>query len=123
IQPTARIINDIRKKYPQVPIIGFPRLSGSKMLDYVEATKVNGVSFDGSVTLAFAKEKIAPKAVLQGNLDSILLAENKQQMLDQAKRIIESMRDKAFVFNLGHGILPHTPIPHVEALCELIRQS
>jgi uroporphyrinogen decarboxylase len=84
---------------------------------------VDGVSIDGSVSLAFAKKELQEICTVQGNLDQILLAEDKAAMLAQAKEIIEALGDKPFVFNLGHGILPHTPPENMQALCDFIRNS
>lgn len=123
IAPTQQIIINIKKTFPHIPIIGFPRLSGEKMLNYAKETKVDGVNFDGSVSLEFAKNTLTKYAVLQGNLDSILLAENKNAMLTQAQKIIEQFGGEYFIFNLSHGILPHTPIENVHALSELIKNK
>lgn len=123
IEPTRQIVNRIKAAFPDVPVIGFPRMAGSKILDYAQHTGVDTVSIDGSVSLDWARHSLSPHVVVQGNLDPVLLASDKEQMLKEAARLLEIFSNRAFVFNLGHGILPHTPIPHVEALCHLIRQS
>jgi uroporphyrinogen decarboxylase len=103
-----------------VPVIGFPRMAGSKVLEYVKRTGVDAVSFDGSVSLNWARDNLLPQCVVQGNLDPVVLVGNKQAMLEEARTLLSVFADKAFVFNLGHGILPTTPIEHVEALCQMI---
>jgi uroporphyrinogen decarboxylase len=120
IEPTARIVSNIRAAHPDVPVIGFPRMAGSKVLEYVKRTGVDAVSFDGSVSLNWARDNLLPQCVVQGNLDPVVLVGNKQAMLEEARTLLSVFADKAFVFNLGHGILPTTPIEHVEALCRLI---
>ena len=126
IAPTTKIVAAIKAAYPDVPVIGFPRQSGSKCLDYALATKVDGMSLDSSVSLAWAKKQLNGVCVMQGNLDNVALAENKESMIAQTQKILsawgrESFSKNPFVFNLGHGILPHTPIEHVEILCNLLR--
>lgn len=121
IAPAKKIVQAIRKKHPHVPVIGFPRLAGSKYADYAEHTGVDAVNIDGSVSLEFAKKTLQPRSAVQGNLDPLLLAENKEVMLAEARRIISAFGGKSFVFNLGHGILPHTPIEHVESLCHFLK--
>lgn len=123
IIPAKKIVENIRKKYPKTPIVGFPRMAGTKYYSYAKDTGVDAVSIDGSVSLRMAAEKLAPLCVIQGNLDPITLAENKDATLLQAKKIINTFKGTPFVFNLGHGFLPHTPISHVEALCEMIRSA
>jgi len=121
IEPTRKIVSRIKAAHPDVPVIGFPRLAGCKVLDYVEQTGVDGVSIDGSVTLDWARDNLQKKVLVQGNLDPIVLTYDKPQMLEQAKKILESFSEGPFIFNLGHGVIPPTPIDHVQALCDLIR--
>jgi uroporphyrinogen decarboxylase len=121
IVPTKKIVSAIKKAYPSIPVIGFPRMSGSKITDYVKQTGVDAVSIDGSVTLSWAKEHLQPHTVVQGNLDQLLLAYDKNAMLEEAKRILSIFGDKRFIFNLGHGVIPETPPDNVLALSELIR--
>jgi len=123
IAPTKQIVKDIKKAHPTIPIIGFPRLAGSKYVEYAKQTGVDAVTIDTSVSLAFAREALQPICVVQGNLDPLLLANDKDAMLTQAKRIISTLGDKPFVFNLGHGILPHTPVENMQALCQLLKNS
>lgn len=121
IIPTKKITAAIKAKYPQIPVIGFPRMAGSKAEEYAKLTGVNAVSFDGSVSLKFASEHLQPHAIPQGNLDNILLAEDKNASVEQTKKIIENFKDKPFIFNLAHGILPHTPPENVAAVCDIIK--
>lgn len=123
INPTKRIVASLKALHPDIPIIGFPRMCGEKVKKYVGETGVDVVSFDGSITLDFAKNQLQEQIIVQGNLDSILLAEDKNAMLIQAKKIIENLGRKSFIFNLAHGIVPHTPVENVQALCDLIKES
>jgi uroporphyrinogen decarboxylase len=123
VEPAFRIITEFKKLHPQVPVIAFPRQSGTKFLDYARQTGANALSLDDSVTPAWAKMKLPPELVIQGMLDQNLLAENKAAMLAQAKEILETFANRPFIFNLAHGIVPKTPVEHVSALCDLIRQS
>ncbi len=120
IAPTKAIVAGVKKEFPNVPIIGFPRLAGVKYWEYAEGTKVDGISVDPTVPLEYLQQ-LQSICVVQGNLDSILLAESKEATLFQAKRIVDALGDKSFVFNLGHGILPHTPIENVAALSAFLK--
>jgi uroporphyrinogen decarboxylase len=121
IAPSKKIAAAIKEKYPQVPVIGFPRLAGSKIIDYAKNSGVDAVSFDGSISLAVAKNELMEYAVAQGNLDPLLLAEDKDEACRQTKKILETLGDKSFIFNLAHGILPHTPTDNVSAICDIIK--
>ena len=121
ILPSKKITAAIKTQYPHIPVIGFPRLAGSKVIDYATLTGVDAVSVDGSISLQVAAQELQPLVVPQGNLDSLLLADDRDAMLARAKIILDTLADKPFVFNLAHGILPHTPPENVQALCELIK--
>ena len=123
IAPTAKIVANLKAAHPHIPLIGFPRMSGEKTLSYAQKTNVDGLSIDGSISLDFAKNTLQKNIVVQGNLDSVLLAEDKNSALTQAKKILQILSDKPFIFNLAHGILPHTPPDNVHALSELIKET
>ena len=123
ITPSKKITAAIKEKYPSVPVIGFPRMAGSKVIDYAKNTGVDAVSFDGSISLQIAKNELQKYVIAQGNLDSVLLAEDKNAACQQVKKIIETLGDKSFVFNLAHGILPNTPVDNVAAICDIIKNN
>jgi uroporphyrinogen decarboxylase len=119
IEPTRNMVAQLKKLHPEVPIIGFPRGSGAMLQNYAQETGVTAVSIDAQTPLAWVKNQIA--LPVQGNLDPVLLATDKAAAAAQAKHIIDSWRDKPFIFNLGHGILQTTPIENVQAVCDVIR--
>jgi uroporphyrinogen decarboxylase len=123
VAPAKQIVAAIKAKHPQVPVIGFPRQAGHKIAQYVKETAIDGISIDHSVTLEWAKKELQGKCILQGNLDPVLLAEDQGGMLEAAKKIIDTLGDKPFVFNLGHGILPNTPPENLQALCDFLRNA
>ncbi|NBO17957.1 MAG: hypothetical protein EBV03_01795 [Proteobacteria bacterium] len=123
VAPTQKIVQAVKKARPGVPIIGFPRLAGAKYREYATRTGVDVMSIDYSVPLDWAATQLQDVCVVQGNLDPLLLAEDKAAMLAQAGRIVDALGHKSFVFNLGHGILPHTPVENVQALCEFLKKS
>ena len=86
-------------------------------------TKVDAVSVDYLLPKAYIAKELQPLAVIQGNLDPVLLASNEKLAVEETKRIISTFSGKPFIFNLGHGILPHTPIKHVESVIQSIRDS
>jgi len=119
IRPTERIVSAIQDKFHNFPIIGFPRCAGSLYKDYCEQTGVSAVSIDYDVPVEWAKMNL--KIPIQGNLNPSLLAYNKEQALEEAKHILDCFRDSPLIFNLGHGVLPDTPIENISALVELVR--
>ncbi len=122
VQPTARIVSKVRAKVPGARLIGFPRGAAMAGLErYAAATGVDAVSLDAAVPLDWAVSALG--TALQGNLDPLALMAGGQALRDGVKTILSATRDKAFIFNLGHGILPMTPIEHVSELVRLVRSG
>lgn len=112
-----QIASFIKDKYPQIPVILFPKgISG--YLDKIDGEfDVFGV--DWSTPLGIAKEKLGCKYTLQGNLEPCRIY-NEDSMLEGAREILELMRDSAHIFNLGHGMLPDLPRENAIKLVEFI---
>lgn len=120
ITPTKRIIKEVKKIYPDIPIIGFPKGSGILYEEYIAKTGVDGVSCDYNVTLK-QMEEFAKNIVVQGNLSPLILLSHQSVIQERAALILEAMVGKKFIFNLGHGILPETKIENVEFLVDYVR--
>jgi uroporphyrinogen decarboxylase len=123
IAPTARITRELKKRYPHIPLIGFPRLAGSRLAAYAKDANVEGISIDHTTLMPWAKvelENVNPKLVLQGNLDPLMLVYDLPKALEYSKNLLELFKEKPFIFNLGHGIIPATPVDHVMKLSELL---
>jgi len=121
IEPTRRIVQTVRDRYPGIPIIGFPRGAGPLYRSYAAETGVDAVSLDSAVDLDWARAHVQARHAVQGNLDPELLLAGGSRMADATRAIVAAFRGGPFVFNLGHGIVPETPPEHVAALVELVR--
>jgi uroporphyrinogen decarboxylase len=120
VAPTAEIVTALRRRHPGVAVIGFPRGAGTSLARYGTATGVDAIGLDAGVAPAWAAAELPPRLCLQGNLDPLLLATGGAAMEDAARTILEAWRNRAFVFNLGHGIAPDVPVAHVEALSAIL---
>ena len=121
IEPTQRIIAEVRRHVPGARVIGFPRGVGTALLRYIEDVPVDAVGLDWTVDLVFARDQIQWRVPVQGNLDPLALVAG-GAALDQAiDRILEVFSQGPFIFNLGHGILPQTPLAHVEQMLTRVR--
>ncbi len=123
IQPTLQIVDELRRKHPGVPVIGFPRLAGLLIGEYVHATGVRAVGLDTGMDLGLARSLMRAPVAFQGNLDPIALLAGGAAMQVEASGILAAMRGWPFVFNLGHGIVPQTSPGHVAELVELVRAA
>jgi uroporphyrinogen decarboxylase len=119
IAPTARIVKKLRHRYPDVPVIGFPKGAGGKVADYASETKVSAIGLDETVDPLWAARELPPDLPVQGNLDPLALLSGGKSLRSAVQRILDAFADRPHIFNLGHGILPDTPIANVE---QLIRQ-
>lgn len=121
VAPMRTLVSRLRQSCPGVPIIGFPRGAGAGYLRYVQETGVDGLSLDTTVPLGWAAETLQPRAMLQGNLDPMLLVAGGEAMAADVMRIRGALSGGPFTFNLGHGIVPETPPEHVGELVRLVR--
>lgn len=121
IAPTLRIVDGLRARHPDTPIIGFPKGAGGKLAHYATATKVDAIGLDETVDPVWANDVLPAGLPAQGNLDPLALIAGGSALASAAKAIISAFEDRPHVFNLGHGILPDTPIANVERLVELVR--
>jgi len=121
IEPTKAIVEKIRVRHKETPVIGFPRLSGAKLKDYVVRTGVDGVSLDTGVPLGWAADEIDTDVCLQGNMDPHLVVAGSKGMTSEALRILEALKGRSHIFNLGHGFVPETPPENVALLAEIIK--
>jgi uroporphyrinogen decarboxylase len=121
IAPTARIVTALKTRHPGVPVIGFPRGAGLMYRAYVMETGVSAIGLDSAVPCAIAQRTLQSLVPVQGNLDPLLLVVGGAAMAEAVAAIRASFGGGPFVFNLGHGVLPQTPVENVERLVELVR--
>lgn len=120
IEPTRQIISSLKQKFPSVPVIGFPKGSGFNYEKYIDNTLIDAIGVDQFVPISQMK-LWQKKIVVQGNLDPVILLCEKEQIKKAADDIMENMDSKNFIFNLGHGILPTTPVANVEYLVDYVK--
>jgi len=122
VAPVARIVRQVRAQYPHVPIIGFPKGAGALYANYRQSTGVDALGLDWTVPLASAREFQKAGAV-QGNLDPLRLVAGGQALTEGVDAILKGLGGGPLVFNLGHGILPETPVAHVEEMVRQVRRT
>jgi uroporphyrinogen decarboxylase len=121
IAPTQKIIAGLRARVPQAKVIGFPRGAGTNLTRYVDDVAVDAVSLDWTIDLSHVRDVIQPRRAVQGNLDPLALLAGGDALDRSIDTIMAALSAGPFIFNLGHGILPNTPIAHVERMLERVR--
>jgi uroporphyrinogen decarboxylase len=121
VAPNARIVDQVKARHPQTPIIGFPKGAGEKLAAYARETGVDAVGIDETIDPLWAARELPEGLPVQGNLDPLLLLSGGAELESQAKSVLDAFAGRPHVFNLGHGIGQHTPIAHVEQLLSTVR--
>jgi uroporphyrinogen decarboxylase len=121
IAPTARIVSALRVRFPDVPVIGFPKGVGGKLAAYARETGVSAVGIDETVDPRWAAEELPEELPVQGNLDPLALIAGGEALESAVRTILDAFAGRPHIFNLGHGILQDTPIEHVEQLIALVK--
>ena len=121
IEPNARIVAALHARRPGAPVIGFPKGAGAKLPDYAAGTGADAIGLDETVDPAWADAALPRGLPVQGNLDPLALIAGGAALERAVAAIRDGLRDRPHVFNLGHGILPDTPVVHVERLLAMVR--
>jgi uroporphyrinogen decarboxylase len=122
IAPTKRLVELVKAKVPAVPIIGFPRGAGVLAERYARETGIDAIGCDTAMPVGWMR-RLQERVPVQGNLDPLLLVAGGEALDIRVNGLIETLGPQPFIFNLGHGILPETPIPHVERLVALVKKG
>lgn len=125
INPAKKIVSKLKILHPKVPIICFPKGIGANYLEFSKQVNCDGLAIDQTLNKKWVKEnlQINNNITIQGNLDNFLLAfGTKKEIEKEVLDILEIFGEKSFIFNLGHGILPQTPIENVDLVVNLVRK-
>ncbi|WP_374611895.1 uroporphyrinogen decarboxylase [Sphingorhabdus sp.] len=121
IAPNAAIVSALRTRHPDTPIIGFPKGAGGKLPAYAREVCPDALGLDETVDPLWAHASLPENLPVQGNLDPLALMAGGEALESAVAHILKAFESRPHIFNLGHGILQHTPIAHVEKLLNLVR--
>jgi len=107
---------------PRILFIKGAGLHLKSIAEVVKATGTEAVALDDSIPIPYAREILGGHCAMQGNLPPEALFAPEEELRKQTRAILEAFRgEPGHVFNLGHGITPPTPIPHVRAVVEEVQ--
>lgn len=121
VQPTKALVAKLRAQRPATKVIGFPRGAGRKIPRYVDETGVDAVSLESDIDRNFARAEIQSRVPVQGNVDPRVLLSGGEALDREVDDVLAHFSTGPFIFNLGHGILPQTPIANVEQMLKRVR--
>jgi uroporphyrinogen decarboxylase len=117
------MVRGVRAAVADAAIIGFPRGAGTRLPAYVARAGVSAVGLDWMIDRAFACAQVPASMAVQGNLDPLVLRAGGAALDGAIDAVLAAFSGRPFIFNLGHGILPDTPIPHVERMLARVRAA
>jgi uroporphyrinogen decarboxylase len=123
VKPCARIVERVREEIPDAKIIGFPRGAASGLRRFLSEVAVDAIGIDWTAELGFIRDQIQPLRPIQGNLDPLVLRAGGAALDQSIDAILAAFSSGPFIFNLGHGVVPDTPIAHVEQLLARVRDA
>jgi uroporphyrinogen decarboxylase len=123
LMPIGRIVTGLKAARPQARVIVFVRGIGSNLDRLVEAGLGDGIALDWSLDLAKTLPHLPPSVASQGNLDPLALQAGGNALESGIDALLAASRGRQHIVNLGHGILPPTPVVHVERLVERVRRA
>lgn len=122
LEPIRKIIEGIRAEIPGARVIGFPRAAGTNVADFAASARANAVGVDSSMSVEAIRRDVIPYCAVQGNLDPLQLLAGGERLDRAVDELVTGLNPARHIVNLGHGILPQTPIDNVIRFIERVRQ-
>jgi uroporphyrinogen decarboxylase len=115
-----RILGGLRRK--NIPVILFAKGTGSQ-LERIARCGADVVSLDWTVDLTWARKILKGRVALQGNLDPCMLYCSPKRIQEAVRETLQKVNpQRGYIFNLGHGILPDTPVENVKYLVKCVKE-
>ncbi len=122
VLPYSQRAIEIAKAGSDAPLIHFGT-GTSGMLSLLKRAGGDVIGVDWRIDLAAAWQQLGDEVAVQGNLDPVVLFAPPAEIKKQTARILDSVKGRpGHIFNLGHGILQHTPVEHVAALVDFVHE-
>ncbi len=121
--PILSVAQTVKRRFPSLPIIAFPKGAGALYAEYLRSPFIDAVSLDETLSPLWAAEKVQILGCVQGNLHPETLLVGGAEMENDARRLVKIFGQRPYIFSLGHGILPKTPPDHLQRLIECVRAA
>jgi len=124
LDPTVKIITTLKKTYPKIPFILFPRGAGARYPEIVKIVNPNVIGVDEMISDEVLLELQKGETVIQGNIDNYLLCYGREiDTIHRVECILEKFTNKPFIFNAGHGILKDTNPSIIQKVIDRVRRN
>ncbi|HEY8213158.1 MAG TPA: uroporphyrinogen decarboxylase family protein, partial [Methylocystis sp.] len=122
-EPVRRIVEGIKARHPQTPVIAFVRGADTQLPKLTQTIGADAYGIDTALDPAWAVAQTSASVPLQGNLDPLVLVAGGDALDREVDSILAAFKGRPHIFNLGHGILQQTPIENVERLVSRVRRG
>jgi uroporphyrinogen decarboxylase len=119
VRPHRRIVERLRGQGIVTPVIGFPRGAGALVEGYAERAGVAAVGLDVQASAALGR-RLQQRLAIQGALDPLLLRAGGAALDQRVDQLLEQWGGGPYIFNLGHGVLPDTPLANITRVVERV---
>jgi uroporphyrinogen decarboxylase len=121
LEPCKKIITALKTRYPQTPIIAFPRQAGNRYIGFAKQAGADCLAIDDSVSAEWIAQNVQGDVCVQGNLASSHMVSGGTELIKETKKIVEALSNGPHIFNLGHGITPDADPDNVQVMIDTIR--
>jgi uroporphyrinogen decarboxylase len=121
VAPIKVIAAKVRAETPNARLIAFPRGAGTQLAKFARLSEIDAIGLDTAVEPGAAIAALPERFTFQGNLDPLALVAGGRRLDEGIERVLSGFAGRAHIFNLGHGIVPETPVEHVERLVARVR--
>jgi uroporphyrinogen decarboxylase len=122
IEPIRDVIAGVKARFPAIPIIVFAKGAGYRHGEVYLKSKCHAVGIETEATLEFIQSVLPADAVVQGNLDPLLLLCDDDVVRNHTLKLVKSISKDRHIFNLGHGIKPQTNPEILTTVVKTIRE-
>jgi len=123
LEPAKRIIGELKRRHPGIPVIAFPREAGENYIGFSRATGADCVALDNSVDAEWAAKHVQKDGCVQGNLAPGHMVTGGQALIEETRRIRDAFAGGPHIFNLGHGITPDADPDNVQLMIDTLREA
>ncbi len=121
LKPAIKIATELKRRFPGLPVIGFPRGSGGGYIQFADAGCFDALAMDTSIPAIWARDNLQPKIAVQGNLDPMHMVTGGDMLVSETQRLLDILGGGRYIFNLGHGITPQGDPKNLEKMLRVIR--
>jgi len=120
VRPHRAIVEQVRAAGVTAPFIGFPRGAGALVETYAQVVPVEGVALDTQASAELGRRLQRRGKTIQGALDNLLLRAGGPALDARVDALLAQWGGAPYIFNLGHGVMPDTPVEHIARVVERV---